>query len=645
MAYSVSDNYRKVIYSGGANHTALLTINNNSIPVKQIKKITISDPLFDNAQSTFNLGQYISKQIEIYFNNMDSIPLEGNVHLEIGTLVNNVYEYVPIGEFQIEYNETDYYDNCKLTCLDNAVKMKTNVDYSSLITNDDGTITPVSLEELLKWLCNYYGIILGTYPKTNRNYLISTYDSTLSGKYYISLIAELMGGMAHIDRTGTLNIIPIKQESTISINALKSKSWKYNSTCIISKVVYDNGKIRAEYGDDTGQTLYVRSDNMFVLDDYESLIENIYNAVVGTRIDSLKTENYGDPSLDSYDLIEYTLDEETYYTFHNSTITYEMNIISTVETSIPTATQTNTTNIISQDVETKVRKLQTTVNNQDLKIDTTITLAENNQERISKTEQNINNIQNLFQITGGINLIKNSVGYFDKNYWITSETGTFEFGEDTDLIGTTTSYSKISISNGTVTSTSDNITGLTLSTIKSFNFKIKQDEDTKTTVTLYGMSEEHPLYQKTFEGQIDWKEIYSEEECQFYIDSSELTLKIESTSTYDGQVQISDLMLNDGDKTSWQPASGEVWGTVIKMSQQGISCYSTEEGYITMMTSQGFQIRELHGSNIGDILHKFTTTGLETIDIIQTGKHTQQNLVHDIINSNNNEVYIEYIKG
>lgn len=270
---------------------------------------------------------------------------------------------------------------------------------------------------------------------------------------------------------------------------------------------------------------------------------------------------------------------------------------------------------------------------------------EEQQKQITQTIMDLNGIRNLFQITGGTNLIKNSVGLFDDNYWSQSETGTFYFGEDNDLIGTTTSSSKISISNGTLVSTATNIGGLTIDTVKSFNFKIKQDADVTTVVTLYGVSKSTPLYSRTFTGQLDWQDIYNENDCRFFIDSTDLTLEIESTSTYDGCVQISDLMLNDGEKTQWQPANGEVWGTVIKMSQQGISCYSHEGGYITMQTSQGFQIRELHGSDIGDIISKFTNLGIETIEITQSGKHTQKNLVHDVITSGGNDIYIEYVKG
>ena len=167
------------------------------------------------------------------------------------------YEYIPKGYYLIEEPDENYYTTCKITCLDYAVILKTNCDYSSAIdyiyeeTADttyqadktyyeldnnvytaliEGTdyevgdeITGViyentgnkgiTIENLLKWICFQYGISLGTYPDVNRNTLISVYDSTLSGKTYISYIAELMGGNAKFNRNNELCIFPLQSEN------------------------------------------------------------------------------------------------------------------------------------------------------------------------------------------------------------------------------------------------------------------------------------------------------------------------------------------------------------------------------------------------------------------------------------------------
>lgn len=360
MAYNVSNDYRKVIYSGGAQHTAILKINNITIPTSQISKIEFDNPIFDKEAKMFYLGQFASNQTTIYFKNMNNIPIEGKINIQIGTKVNDEYEYVPMGEQIIDYNQDDYYNNNKIVCLDDAINTKTNIDISSFV--------PCTIEELLYKLGEFYNIEIGTYPNTNKDYIVSTYDNTLSGKFYFSMIAELMGGNLKIGRDNKLNIIPLKHKHAVEIDATLGKEWKLENVYTISKVTYDTGSVFCTFGDDTGNTLFIRNNNIFILDNYEQLIKNIYDSVVGTTIASVKTENYGDPSLDAYDIIKYKLDDKVYYTYNNSTLTYEMNIWSKLETSIPSKVQEQTTNVVESDDKTKIRKMQTQISQQDLSI-------------------------------------------------------------------------------------------------------------------------------------------------------------------------------------------------------------------------------------------------------------------------------------
>ena len=414
MAYSVSEEYKRVIYSGGAVHKAILTINGIEISNSQIESIEISDPLIDNQQKFFYLGQFASKQLIIKFKNTDGIPVEGNVELSIGTLVNEEWEIVPIGKFLIETNTEDYYTNSKLTCLDYAVKMKSNCDFSSLIVADDGKITPITLENLLKWICQHYGVELGEYPNINKDYLVSTYDTTMSGKYYISLIAELMASNAHIGRDGKLYIIPIKQSSREQINALKSELFNTTSTYTISKVIFDDGIRKVEKGNDEKNTLFIRNDNMFVLENVEELINNIYQSVNGIRIDSVKTKNYGDVSLDPFDFVTYTLDENSYVTLYNNKITYQQTLMGTVETVIPTETQTSTTNVYdTTDEKGKIRKIQTQVNQVDASLKIVAQETDEANEKISTLTISLDEIRgevsNTTEVVGDL---ENSISYF-----------------------------------------------------------------------------------------------------------------------------------------------------------------------------------------------------------------------------------------
>lgn len=214
MAYIVSENFNKVLYSEDLQYDCILEINGTRVPIEQIKKIENSSPIIDTTNETgklFHLGTFISNQITITFKNLDGLKLDNkpNVHLEIGLKTENgEYEYVPIGEFLIDDLAENYHETCQITCLDYAIKMKTSIDISQFF-NEEGYITA---ENLFKSLCNYYGVEAGNYPETNKNKKIYQYDSTLSGKSYISYLAELMGGNAKFGRNNKLNIIPLNQK-------------------------------------------------------------------------------------------------------------------------------------------------------------------------------------------------------------------------------------------------------------------------------------------------------------------------------------------------------------------------------------------------------------------------------------------------
>ena len=412
---TVSNKFRPTLYSGEANHTAVLTIGNTTIDNENIKSIKVSNPIIDKTNETFYIGTFVSKQVEIELFNAEEIDLTGELHLSIGTYIKDDdeytltedetflaykmyyeyenseyteytgertgnpsnlglyelvegsgdYEMLDIGYFNIETSPEDYYKNAKITALDNAVKFKPNVDYSSAL---DPTTGLISCEDLLIWLCNHFEVTLGTYPNINRNIQISSYDSSKSGKQYISYIAEIMGGNAQIGRDGSLNIIPLKQNASVQIDATESKSWELGEKYQISGVTYFDvlRDIPFSSGTETYNTLYIRSDNPFVVGDNtaaSAIIQNIYNAVVGTVIYNVKCENYADYSLDSWDFIEYVVDNNSYTTINNHEYTYEMTIMGKVDVEIPNKQVEQTTNTIWGNDTTKMNILKTTIDN------------------------------------------------------------------------------------------------------------------------------------------------------------------------------------------------------------------------------------------------------------------------------------------
>lgn len=357
MAYNVTKRFREIVYSGGAIYKCSLKINNKLVPNRQIAKITISNPIIDTTSDYFYVGSYIAQKLTIKFKNLDNLDIKSNnnVSLDISLNVDGTEVNVPIGKFLIDDLSENYYESCEITCLDYSVKAKNNIDYSPCFVDGKAKI-----DSIFEYICNFFGITFDpNYPKTNGDIEVGIYDSTVSGKRYISYIAELKGCNAKHGRDGILYLIPLKQTSNVSINALKSKSWKLGEKFQISGVSYDDGARPFKAGDTANNTLFIRSDNPFVQD--QTTIDNIYNVVKDTIIWNLKTENYGDISLDPWDNISYQLGEETYNTLMNVNLTYEMNISSTNEIKLPTKQQEQTTNVVGGDIQSRLLRVGRTI--------------------------------------------------------------------------------------------------------------------------------------------------------------------------------------------------------------------------------------------------------------------------------------------
>ena len=160
MAYELAtERMRKIIYSGDATYDCKLYFNNTLIPTKQIASIKISSPIIDTTPETgkmFHLGTFISQQIIIKFKNLDGLDLTSNpnIYLEIGVKVDGEFVYVPIGYFLIDELGENYQKTCEITCLDYAVKFKSNLDIKQFF-NKDGYIVA---SDLFEAICRYYGV-------------------------------------------------------------------------------------------------------------------------------------------------------------------------------------------------------------------------------------------------------------------------------------------------------------------------------------------------------------------------------------------------------------------------------------------------------------------------------------------------------
>lgn len=406
MAVNVSDRFREIVYSGGAMYKCHLYIHDIPISPSLLSSIKISSPIIDKESNAFHLGSFISQQLTIKFKNVSSIDIKSgyNVALSIDLDVDGEPEQIKIGEYIIDDLAENYQKTNEIICLDNAVKMLSPINYKNAIYNyeltQDETIIPekiyyervsgtswkdyiyeavetpdiehiseyyepttesISLQDLLQWICDYYDVELGSYPTINNNVQTSAYDSTISGKKYVSWIAEMFGGNAKIDRNGVLQIISLNTPPVATINVSSGKSFELGEKYKISQVTYFDAVRNFTAGNNTNNTLIIRQDNIFVTE--QDNIDAIYNSVKDFEIYSLLHENRGDISLDAWDIIRFKKGDNYYNSLNNNEINYNGVIMTKINSQIPSKQQEITTNNYYKDIPDAVRKVYTEIDN------------------------------------------------------------------------------------------------------------------------------------------------------------------------------------------------------------------------------------------------------------------------------------------
>ena len=151
----------------------------------------------------------------------------------------------------------------------------------------------------------------------------------------------------------------------------------------------------------------------------QQAINGIWNRIKGMKyVDCKLTTYYGKPFLKLGDRIRIYINDteyiDTYVLKHN--FTYDGSFTSIIESPALTEQEIKTKQDIS--LGQALANAQVEVNKQKKTITSLVEETKDNTNKIAQTITNINNIQNLFQITGGNNLIKNSVGLFENENWI-----------------------------------------------------------------------------------------------------------------------------------------------------------------------------------------------------------------------------------
>ena len=283
-------------------------------------------------------------------------------------------------------------------------------------------------------------------------------------------------------------------------------------------------------------------------------------------------------------------------------------------------------------------------------------------QRFLDIETDVESIKNIFNITGGTNLIQNSVGYFASNdnkptMWdITSNTIYTPFGYDGDLTGVTVSRGKLFCAKGSIKTTTNNIIALLSNKMISVSFKYKNGANATSKIKIFNGSTVY--FEKTFSTIVNqWTEYTFDPNTDpvlanptFLNTSNSLQISIESTnSTNNNGFEISDLMLNYGNVKPWELSSNEVYGAMVKLSSLGIEVTAITANTKNFMTTDGILVYRYDSKTdtiIGtEPITKITDNGTVTNKLESTGDIIERNLIQTMIkDSSNRDVYVEYIR-
>lgn len=163
--------------------------------------------------------------------------------------------------------------------VDKLVLFNFNYDASVLIDERAEDELTTTLSDILTDMCSKVGIEIDENLTLINDITVTWYDNTLLARDYLGFIAELQGGFVRILNNGKLSVVGHNMSSQVTLNTGDVEEFIKSEEKTISKVVFDNGLVNWEAGDDTGNTLYLDPNNVYIVN--EDIIGNIFNRVNG----------------------------------------------------------------------------------------------------------------------------------------------------------------------------------------------------------------------------------------------------------------------------------------------------------------------------------------------------------------------------
>ena len=241
-----------------------------------------------------------------------------------------------------------------------------------------------TLGEIAEDICKKKGLELETSSFLNSNKKIYVYDNEVKAREYMSYISEKAGGFCCASRTGKIQIKKLGEDEEIIPQRL-FKTYKWGEGHQISRVAYENGTESFKVGDETKDTLWIRQENLFISE--EDDIQKIYDAVKDLDFYSFEGTTIINPAVDIGDIINIDGKKVIY----QGEMTLNKRFIADIKSKIAIKQKQDTTTR-KQSQQVINRKIQSQIDEENLKLTQLAKETTENTEKLTQHEQTIDSI-------------------------------------------------------------------------------------------------------------------------------------------------------------------------------------------------------------------------------------------------------------
>lgn len=353
---------------------------------------------------------------------------------------------------------------------------------------------------------------------------------------------------------------------------LEPKYGEINSVVLSRTPQEDNIYMRDEDSiKNNGLTEFKIENNEIIDKDRDNVIAQIYEALHGISYYPFEatTEGLGWYEIgDNFDIINDTGD-----VFNTSLFNFSINIDGGIKEILKTSasTKTQTQYQYARTIDKRIKNTEIIVNKQEEYIKSLVSdmYDENGKlnQNFSEVYQDLYNIIQSIQTSGGNNLIKNSVMFaYDNNKnptdWEIDSGGTLSMNSSAESLGAGCLSGHIFVIENKKVRQKVNVSP---NNYYTFSTKIKKNATGSCYVKLYNSNEEHiieiPIGENVFYKDYELKALLPKD--NYYI--------IEFYGSADSDATFTDNMLALGQyKTQWQQANGEIMNTQVNVNLDGV---------------------------------------------------------------------------